>query len=820
MKRCLFTLFFCLGLCLAAQNIVQNSDFSFAVGDGALLWKSDFAYKTDLRYLRLEKGAAFDFSSETPKTISIRQYSLTLVPGEKYRITCDVSAENLAYEKMWCVIANNGWKKDAGIKFDKGTLTTDGIRHFEKVCTAPETVENSYSICFYLNKATGHCRVFKVTLEPLTEKGRLGSRSNLKLEKPFMGILAVNRMAIPLEQNTLDIVASPVPGAPLFLQAEIDGKTLPELPFKDYKATLDISAYKTGNHHLVIKAVQDGKVLAQREEEFAFAEPLLEFHHTRKGFTEELLNVKTDGKRQFDFVLPTDGWCFIRVETTPGKIVLAHLDDTIGLYPKGSYRNETMRRLKRGLHRIVLHEDVQGTLQVRAVPLVLKYAGVSKQVSFPTMSPYDWEWHKKHVVGRSANFGPDGIKADCLEESKLFGVTFARRYHVNRAQEYSPEQAEKTLQEFNTCRALLDKDSYYVGMDEYAWQDYGALLNFADIAGRINNVHNKYIMHWIADPYGPRHPGVHHYVIEQLLNMGGAKGLLAFECYFRTSRTEAEARKMITDSFHSIVDGCESFFPGTAAKTLLCFSNMNHPTYITSAQHTNVNFKYFMDLEMYLLANSPAGSRIGGVGYWGCHYADEDINLWTQELYRHYCCDGNTEMLSKQYGYTYELPYLQNGDFNDGLNGFRAKGDVTVDTLPGFSRTSMAYFRGDNHADAVAVLAPGAFLETTAVKLDPNCSYKLEYVTADYEDVKNKIYNPKPIPMAAQFSDIEILAQFDFVDNIKKKRNDYPRIHYHVTHFRPKNTTMPLAFSCDGNQDRKCILTFVKIEPLFVKRDK
>ena len=35
---------------------------------------------------------------------------------------------------------------------------------------------------------------------------------------------------------------------------------------------------------------------------------------------------------------------------------------------------------------------------------------------------------------------------------------------------------------------------------------------------------------------------------------------------------------MITDSFRSVVDGCEQFFPGTAAKTLLCFSNMNHPT--------------------------------------------------------------------------------------------------------------------------------------------------------------------------------------------------------------------------------------------------
>ncbi|MBR4675952.1 MAG: hypothetical protein IKP00_15950 [Victivallales bacterium] len=817
MRKSLFSLIICLGLCLTAQNLVQNSDFAYPAGDGALFWKSVVGEETGLRYLRTEKGACFDFSSEVPKTASIRQFSLVLVPGEQYRITCDISAENLAYEKLWCVIATHGWKKDGGIKFEKGLLNTDGVRHFEQVFVAPESIENAYSVCFYLYKGTGHCRVYNVTLEPMTEKGRLGSRSNLKLDKPFMGILAVNRMAIPLTQDTLDIAVSSVPGASLSLQAEIDGKPLPEQPFKENKATLDISPYKTGKHHLVIRAVQNGKTLVERKEDFAFAEPLPAFHHTRKGFTEELLNVKTDGKRQFEFVLPTDGWCFIRVETKPGKIVSALLDDSIELYPKSSYRNETMRDLKRGVHTIALQEDVQGTLQVRSVPMVFKYAGVSPQVSFPSLPPYDWEWHKKHVVGRSANFGPNGINANCLAESKLFGVTFGHRYHVNRVQEYSLEQAEKTLQEFNSCKGILDKDSYYVGMDEFEWEDYGALLNFADISSRVNNLHNKYIIHWIASCNGPKIPGVHHYILEQLLNMGGAKGILAFELYFCTRRTEEEARKMITNAFHSVVDGCEQFFPGTAAKTLLCFANMNHPTRITSAHHTNVNFKYFMDLEMNLLANSPAGSRIGGVGYWGCHYADEDVNLWTQELFRHYCCDGNTEMLSKQYGFTYELPYLQNGDFNDGLNGYRVKGEATVEELRGFSDGCMSFFQGDHHADAAAVLSPGTTLETTAVQLDPNCSYKLEYVTADYKDVKQRVYAPKNIPVSLELSDVEILAQHDLVNVVKESSN--PRIHYHFVHFRPKKTTMPLVFTCDGNQDRKCVLTFVKIEPLFVKHN-
>ena len=818
--RKMFFLFVCLvSSLLLAENLVQNSDFSIAAGKDMMLWSSPNRAKNGIQFIRADGKTCVQFSSQTPVTPYVRQYGLYLVPGEKYRISFDISSEGLSYKKMWCVVANLGWKKDAGFKRENGELKTDGIQRFEKEFVAPDSPDNSFSIAFYLQNAIGSCRLYRVSLEPLTEKARLESRGNSLVFHPYMGILALDRMSIPQEQNQLAIALSWVEGAPVALQAEVDGKPLPEQLFKDGRAFLDVSLYKAGTHHLHLKAVQNGKVLVERDEDFAFAKPLPEFHHTRKGFTEELLNVKTDGQSRFEFIVPTDGWCFIGVQSEPEGIVPAMLDDSIELYPKGSYRNESMRNLSRGVHHVTFKEPVKGTLQVRSIPLVLKYAGVSRVVSFPSMPPYDWEWHKKHVVGRSANYGPDGVKKDFLEESKLFGVTYGRRYHVNRTQAYTPEQAEKTLAEFNSCPAMLDKDAYYVGMDEYEWSDLGALLNFADISNRVSNPYNKYIMHWIASRNGPNIDGLYHYVLEQFLNMGGGKGLLAFELYFGTQKTEEEARSMITDAFTSIVDETELFFPGIASRTLLCFSNMNHPTYITSALHTNVNFKYFMDLEMNLLANSPAGSRIGGIGYWGCHYADEDVNLWTQELYKHYCCDGRTDMLSDQYGYTYIMPYLKNSDFSEGLDGYTVKGEATVETIFGFSRNSLRHWASVGSADRVAVLSPGTTIETTAVQLDPTATYKLEYVAADYEDVKNNIVNPKRIPVSVELSNAEVLAKFDKVDDAtRKSRNNVPRIHYYVTHFRPKSATMPMVFTYCGEDGRKCTLNFIKIEPLFVKK--
>ena len=36
---------------------------------------------------------------------------------------------------------------------------------------------------------------------------------------------------------------------------------------------------------------------------------------------------------------------------------------------------------------------------------------------------------------------------------------------------------------------------------------------------------------------------------------------------------------------------------------------------------------------------------------------------WTSALYRHYCIEGRTELLSAKYGYTLMTEYLKNADF-------------------------------------------------------------------------------------------------------------------------------------------------------------
>ena len=97
--------------------------------------------------------------------------------------------------------------------------------------------------------------------------------------------------------------------------------------------------------------------------------------------------------------------------------------------------------------------------------------------------------------------------------------------------------------------------------------------------------------------------------------------------------------------------------------------------------------------------------------------------------------------------------------------------------------------------------------------------YKLEYVVVDYGHAKDNVVKPKKTNVSVELSYAETLAQFDIADGEpRKSRDKVSCIHYYVMHFRPKSDTMKMVFAYDADEDRKCTINFIKIEPLFEKR--
>ena len=88
----------------------------------------------------------------------------------------------------------------------------------------------------------------------------------------------------------------------------------------------------------------------------------------------------------------------------------------------------------------------------------------------------------------------------------------------------------------------------------------------------------------------------------------------------------------------------KAIYPGVESSTGIIFGDFNQIPILSLAHHPSVDFKYYLDMQLNLVANDPAFANLGATGYWGSYYADRELYRWAFMLLRHYCVEGNTEM--------------------------------------------------------------------------------------------------------------------------------------------------------------------------------
>ena len=179
---------------------------------------------------------------------------------------------------------------------------------------------------------------------------------------------------------------------------------------------------------------------------------------------------------------------------------------------------------------------------------------------------------------------------------------------------------------------------------------------------------------------------------------------------------------------------------------------------LSLAHHPEVDYKYYLDMQLNMIANDPAFDGLGSVGYWGSYYADEELHRWCFALMRHYVVEGRTEMLSAKHGFTYRPDYISNGDFRGTLDPWRTGGNVRADSFEGFASSSENRWGGNGGVgDTFAVLvrekgAPSS-LRQTAKGLVPGRTYRLRYTAFDVKDVKAKRIAPRKFGITASAGD-------------------------------------------------------------------
>ena len=269
-------------------------------------------------------------------------------------------------------------------------------------------------------------------------------------------------------------------------------------------------------------------------------------------------------------------------------------------------------------------------------------------------------------------------------------------------------------------------------------------------------------------------------------------------------------------------------FPDAAAGTGIIFGNFNQIPIISLEHDPAVDFKYYLDMQVNLIANSPDCAGLATTGYWGTYYGDEELARWSFLLMRHYAVEGHKDMLSTRYGFKYHPGFLANGDFADGLNRWTlapaATGSIRADTIAGYGKNSQGRWGGGQSGDTVCVLKRPAGqpnrIRQTAQGLTVGKAYCLQFVTADRKDVVGKKFNPRRYGITVELEGAEILPERSFVHVDRRSgghdgpNSNLAKINLHRVIFRAKSPTQVITFhDTDASPGEELIINFVQLKP-------
>ena len=738
------------------------------------------------------------------KECSFRQTGFTLVPGAKYRLSGKVRTKGFKGRGMLFVI-NYGWVDEAGVEnFPENMPWTA----YEQDIVAPKNAQpKNYMIVMCALRFTGELSFADLSLRPLDEAAKKGSAQlnaakSEKLPRFFPWSPYLNQIDAA-SRKVVFRFAGELPQGNAFADYTVslktaDGETSAALQEGENAFTLPGALAEGKFKYEVRRKDADSPLLAGG---FSFrtvaaAVPDTSGHRRLNNLVTEVLNAPlADGGTAFSTT--RDGWVFIRLEPAGGTRSGASADDMPAvtldgekLFEAGSKWREAFRKVRAGRHVIAggpaavpadadaqervppprltggpatvpADADAQERVPppcrviVRQIAEILNYpACVNSAVD--TNPSYGWDFYSKHVLPNCTTHNGGHIPKEHWAEFKARGGEFLDNF-VSRNMD-----AGKFEREVAACRALSRENCDGMTLDEHMFCD--AEL-FGDFVGGMRRFTAQYsgdrdIYTWIVNK--PLLAGLDREVFALAANATPSGGRILSEIYGRTRANEAEAAKYIDDylvdvgrKLRELKPGVP-FYPDAMSRVGVVLANFSQIPTLSVWHHPEVDLKYFLDMQFNTLANNKVFDGIGLVGVWGSYYSDEEIYRWTFMLARHYCIEGNTDMLSKRHGLKYLPGILENGDFNDGLNGWRVEGDVEVRTLKGFAEGVERRWGGASSGDSFAVLKRGAgaaSLSQTLKGLVPGRVYSMDVVCFDAKDVAEKRHRPAAMPLSVTLGD-------------------------------------------------------------------
>ena len=825
------------GAVAEGENLLINGSFNAEQIDFPEFWNSSSA--KDVLYNRVggpegkKPSIVLKNDRATGDTVSLRQQGMTLVTGETYKLSAYIKTRGFKSGYAGLVIHNGGWTSAIGIT----NLPTDSDWTFhEKTFTLIPSKNNKYGLAMFAVKLTGEIHFADVRLEAISQGARDGSTSQMSLVaaprlvplQPLLNKIPRTRPEmtfkfyglLPEKREAYDCLAS------------TGGNLIPKqaVPLgEDGKILVSLTGLPCGDHSLkaVIRHRETHETIFEATYPITIVDiPFVDRNNIRQlnNLVAELLNQplgNSPAPRSFNFVNPRDGWVFVALTAdAPAPDLTVKIDDRDTVITAATDRLEAFRELPMGEHCItVVGSNAGARLLVRSIPEIFDYPPCANSFVKENGS-YGWDFMKKHILYAVTTLNGGALPDNALPESKALGLKWLANFSIGSLGD--PAELRDRMEK-HAGMARSQYDGFTCDELLFARATIG---NYSQALRLLPNPRNRLIYTWIVGK--PSIPSLHTDFMSASLNASRGRGRLLFEAYCHPQDNEEVAAAYLDNMIGETMRRFNAFFPNAAAGTGIIFGNFNQIPIISLEHNPAVDFKYFLDMQVNLIANSPDFKDLATTGYWGTYYGDEELVRWSFKLMRHYAVEGHKEMLSSRYGFKYNPGFLVNGDFVDGLNDWTAspaaEGSLRTHTIAGYGKKSQGRWGASRAGDTVCVMTRSADkpnrISQTAQGLEVGKSYCLQFVTADLKDVTDKIYNPRRYGIDADLEGAEILHDKSFVhvdrrNSGRYKHNDnVAKINLNRIIFRAKSPTQVIAFSDEkAVLGEELIINFIQLKP-------
>ncbi len=770
-------------------------------------------------------------------TVSLRQQGLTLVAGETYKLSAYVKTKGFKSNYAGLVIHNSGWASATGIS----NLPADSDWTFhERTFKLIPSKNKEYGLAMFATSLMGEIQFADVRLEAVSEAARKGSTSQKAL-------LAVPRLAplqpllnkIPSTNPELTIkLFGLLPEEPQAYECLVvaEGKLIPEqvIPLgKGGKIVVDLAGLSRGDHSLkaVIRHHTTKESVLQADYPITIVDlPSIDRSNIRQlnNLVAEVLDepIKSDSSAQsFKFVNPRDGWVFVALTTdTPAPGLTVKIDEGDPVITAATDRLEAFRELAMGEHRITVSgNNADARLVVRSIPEIFNYPPCVNSYVRENGS-YGWEFMKKHILYAVTTLNGGALPGDALPESKALGLKWLANFGV-----HAPGDPAELRDRMEKTAGMTQPQYDGFTCDELFFAR-ATIGNYSDGLRLLDNPENRLVYTWIVGK--PSIRSLHTDFMSTCLNASRGRGRLLFEAYCHPQANEEAAAAYLDNMIGETMRRFNAYFPNAAAGTGIIFGNFNQIPIISLEHNPSVDFKYFLDMQVNLVANSPDFKDLATTGYWGTYYGDEEMVRWSFKLMRHYAVEGNKGMLSDRYGFTYAPGFIANPDFADGLDDWTVspatEGSVRPHTIAGYGKKSQGRWGGGSAGNTACVMTRDAEkpnrISQTVEALEVGRAYCLQFVTADLKDITDKKYNPRRYGIDVELEGAEILRDKGFVhiDRRNKGRykdnNNVAKINLNRIIFRAKTPTQVIAFNDEkAEPGEELVVNFVQLRPYLEK---